>query len=100
MRTDGDYRFIGKTNAQAAAKGLRPQLSDGNFATLHHLGQKSTGPLAEASTKYHGVGKMGQDVLHGQYGRNKAHPYLQPDRKKFNVDTSEYWKWRVNNQGG
>ncbi len=37
------------------------RLIDGNFVTLHHIGQDSRGPLAEASTKYHGVGKSGQD---------------------------------------
>lgn len=97
IRTTGDKRFIGKTNLEAAKSGLSPQLQDGNFATLHHLGQKSTGPLVEASTKYHGVGKPGQDILHSQYGRSQPHPTLQPDRKKFNVDTREYWKWRANN---
>ena len=98
VRTAGDKRFIGKTNAEAAQKGLAPQLSDGNFATLHHLGQKSTGPLVEANTRYHGVGKLGQQILHGQYGVNKPHPTLQPDRTRFNVDNREYWKWRVNNR--
>ncbi|PIB16383.1 HNH/ENDO VII family nuclease [Vibrio rotiferianus] len=95
-RTSGDKRYIGKTNAEAAEKGgLPPQLPDGNFATLHHLGQKRTGPLVEASTKYHGVGKPGQDALHSQYGRSKPHPTLQPDRKKFSVDDREYWKTRT-----
>ena len=97
VRTTGDKRFIGKTNAEAAAKGLPPQLPDGKFATLHHIGQKSTGPLVEASTKYHGVGKPGQHILHQQFGKNKPHPTLPIDRVKFRVDKSEYWKWRVNN---
>ncbi|WP_369122276.1 HNH/ENDO VII family nuclease [Motilimonas pumila] len=92
-------KLIGITNAEAAAKGLPPQLPDGNFVTLHHFGKKSPEPLVEASTKYHGVGKPGQDILHIQYGRSKLHPILQPDRNKFNVDTDEYWKWRVNYQG-
>ena len=30
---------------------LAPQLGDGNFATLHHLGQNARGPLAEASAR-------------------------------------------------
>ena len=97
IRTAGDKRFIGKTNADAAAKGLAPQLSDGNFATLHHIGQDSRGALAEASTRYHGVGKYGQDILHSQYGRSTPNPYYPIDRKKFGIDTREYWKWRVNN---
>jgi hypothetical protein len=64
MRTSGDKNFIGKTNAQVGERGLSPQLSDGNFATLHHIGQHSRGALAEAITRYHGVGKYGQDILH------------------------------------
>jgi hypothetical protein len=76
VRSTGDKRFVGKTNAEASAKGLPPQLPDGSFATLHHLGQKSPGPLVEASTRYHGVGKPGQDILHSQFGRSKPHPTL------------------------
>ncbi|MPQ31927.1 hypothetical protein E4V42_10850 [Clostridium estertheticum] len=64
IRTSGDKNFIGKTNAEAAGKGLPPQLSDGNFSTLHHTGQDSRGAIAEASTRYHGVGKYGQDILY------------------------------------
>ncbi len=81
IRTSRDKRFIGKSNLEAASKGLSPQLPDGNFATLHHLGQKAPGPLTEGSTRYHGVGKPGQDILHSQYGRSKPHPTMQPDRK-------------------
>jgi RHS repeat-associated protein len=95
IRTAGDKRFIGKTNLEAAQKGLAPQLADGHFATLHHLGQKSQGALVEASTRYHGVGKYGQDILHSQYGRNMPHPTSPINRKMFNVDTREYWQWRV-----
>ncbi|PVZ39710.1 PAAR domain-containing protein, partial [Pseudomonas sp. CC120222-01a] len=94
-RTGGDKRFIGKSNLDAATRGLPPQLPDGSFATLHHLGQKAPGPLVEGSTRYHGVGKPGQDILHSQFGRSKPHPWLQPDRKKFDVDSREYWQWRA-----
>jgi hypothetical protein len=97
-RTDGPADFVGKTNAEAAAKGYAPQLSDGNFATLHHVGQDSRGALAEASTRYHGVGKSGQDALHSLYGKNAPHPVYPIDRRAFNVDTREYWKWRLDNQ--
>ena len=99
VRTAGDKRFIGKTNAEAAKNGLPPQLSDGNFATLHHIGQDGRGPLVEASTRYHGVGKKpGQDILHSQYGKNKPNPNYPVDRKAFANDTKEYWKYRVNNK--
>ncbi|WP_238655247.1 HNH/ENDO VII family nuclease [Paenibacillus piscarius] len=98
VRNAGDVNSIGKTNADAAKKGLAPQLNDGSFSTLHHLGQDSRGPLVEASTRYHGVGKYGQDILHSQYGRSKPNPKFPIDRNKFGVDTREYWKWRVKNQ--
>lgn len=81
VRTSGDKRFIGKTNAEAASSGLAPQLTDGGFATLHHIGQDSRGPLAEASTRYHGVGKYGQDILHSQFGKSKPNPSFPIDRK-------------------
>ncbi len=97
VRSGGDKRFVGKTNREAAERGLSPQLSDGSFVTLHHLGQKAPGPLVEASTRYHGVGRYGQNVLHSQYGRSKPHPDLKIDRKKFDVDCREYWQWRLNN---
>jgi hypothetical protein len=84
-------------NREAANAGLPPQLSDSNFATLHHLGQDSRGPLVEASTIYHGVGKLGNNILHSQYGKNKPNPRYPIDRKSFANDTKEYWKWRVNN---
>lgn len=39
VRTGGNKDFIGKTNAEdARRRGLAPQLDDGNFATLYHLG--------------------------------------------------------------
>ncbi len=97
-RTAGDKRFIGKTNVEAANAGLAPQLNDGNFATLHHLGQDSRGALAEASTRYHGVGKYGQDILHSQYGKNVPNPQFPIDRQKFGIDTREYWQGRVTNR--
>lgn len=97
VRTAGDRRYIGKTNLEAAKNGIAPQLSDGNFATLHHLGQDSRGPLVEASTRYHGIGKPGQDILHSQYGRNKPNPNYPIDRKAFASDIKEYWRDRANN---
>jgi hypothetical protein len=52
------------TNAEAANSDLSPQLKDGNFATLHHIGQNAKEPLVEASTKYHGVGKPDRNTLY------------------------------------
>lgn len=53
---------------------------------IHHLGQDSRGGLAEASTKYHGVSKYGQHILHSQYGKNKPNPIYPIERKKFAYD--------------
>jgi YD repeat-containing protein len=97
-RTNGPAEFVGRTNAEAAASGFAPELGDGNFATLHHVGQDARGPLVEGSTRYHGVGKPGQDALHGLYGRNAPHPEYPIDRRAFAVDTREYWQWRVRNR--
>jgi len=94
VRTDGPSNFVGKTNAEAKLAGLPPQLEDGSFVTLHHLGQDSRGPIVEASTRYHGVGKYGQDALHSLYGRSKPHPLYPIDRKMFAIDQREYFKWR------
>jgi len=89
---------IGLTNQEAADRfGYTPELSDGNYLTLHHFGQDRRGPLAEASTRYHGIGKYGQEILHSQYGKRQPHPQYPIDRKKFDVDTREYIKWRASN---
>ncbi len=54
--------------------------------------------LIEESTRYHGIGMNGQDILHSQYGRSTPTPNFPIDRSKFGVDTREYWKWRVDNK--
>lgn len=99
MRTDGDKKFIGKTNREAAINaGLAAQLEDGSFATIHHINQDGMGKLVEASTRYHGVGKPGQNALHSIWGKNKPHPTNHIDRPKFVQDSKAYWKWRVGNE--
>lgn len=96
VRTVGRDQYRGLSNRDAALKyGAAPQLNDGNFATLHHLGQDVRGGLVEASRRYHGVGKYGQDSLHSQYGKNKPHPEFPVDHKIFTKEHAEYWKWRA-----
>jgi len=95
VRTDGLKAFRGKTNLEAARAGYAPQLSDGSMATLHHINQNGLGNLVEASRRYHGVGKPGQDILHGLYGRGKAHPTNPVNRPLFDQDFSSYWKQRI-----
>jgi hypothetical protein len=98
IRTNGPSDFFGRTNAEAAKRGYSPQLPDGNFATLHHIGQDARGPLAEANTSYHGVGKPGQDALHGLYGRNAPNLYYPINRDAFRIDSRDYWQWREQNR--
>jgi hypothetical protein len=40
----GPGDFVGKTNAEAAAAGFRPELPDESFVTLHHSQQSAKGP--------------------------------------------------------
>jgi len=99
IRTSGNERGVGLTNAEAARRhGLPPQLNDGHFATLHHIGQDARGPLVEASTRYHGVGRPGQRTLHGQFGERKPHPTNPVDHEVFAFDKREYWQWRELNR--
>jgi hypothetical protein len=98
VRTEGPLKFRGMTNMEAAKLGKAPQLRDGSFATLHHINQNGMGNLVEASTRYHGVGKPGQSMLHSLWGTNKPHPTHPVDRRKFDTDTANYWKQRVNNE--
>jgi hypothetical protein len=102
VRTAGDRRFIGKTNLEAASAGHRPQLSDGYFATLHHLGQDSRGGLIEASTKHHSfksnslvTDKKYFDVIHGQHGYRRANPDFSVNHDLFDLETNAYWKQRA-----
>jgi hypothetical protein len=94
----GDYRFVGKTNREAALAGVRPELHDGNFVTLHHVGQDSRGPLVEVSTKIHNTqNRKAFKVLHNQFG-GKSNPDFPVDHgTEWRQDTSAYWKWRVKN---
>ncbi len=105
VRTAGDKRFIGKTNAQAAAQeGLPPQLPDGNFATLHHSQQDARGPFYEMSTKVHNIRNAKQPPLHPY--RGQQHPDFPLGRGKGSLrdafqstESPEYWKWRAMNRG-
>jgi|GEM_PF-2475290 len=99
VRTSGNKLGQGLTNAEAARRfGLGPQLHDGSFATLHHLGQDSRGPIVEASTRYHGSHRPLDKSLHSQAGRRRPHPTHPVDHERFRADTRDYWKWRVENQ--
>jgi hypothetical protein len=99
VRTGGDKRFLGKTNAEAAQAGLRPQLPDGNFATLHHSQQSARGPWFETSTRYHNIANAKKAPLHPHGG--EQHPHFPLGKGKGSlredfqrIESPEYWQWR------
>jgi RHS repeat-associated protein len=104
VRTAGPEAFIGKTNAEAARAGYRPQLGDGSFVTLHHSQQNAQGPWFEASTRYHNISTANEAPLHPYKGQQHPdHPLgkgsgsLREDFQK--TESPEYWKWREKNRG-
>lgn len=104
IRTAGAKEFIGKTNAEAARAGLRPQLPDGNFASIHHAEQNANGPWFEVSTKYHNISTAKEPPLHPyEGGQNPDAPLGKGEgsrREEFQrTESPEYWKWRAANQG-
>jgi hypothetical protein len=102
VRTDGAPRFVGKTNLEAAREGLAPQLPNGEFARVHHIGQNARGPLVEASTRHHDFGldqlpsgKTPFQILHGQFGSKTKHPDFPVNHGTWDADRIAYWKWRA-----
>ena len=95
----GAREFVGRTNREAAHAGIAPELADGFSATLHHINQNGLGNLVEASTRYHGVGKPGQNALHSLHGKldgkPRGHPTNPIDRPKFDQDKMSYWRQRI-----
>lgn len=80
--------------------GLRLQLADGSFVTLHHSQQSALGPWYEVSTRYHHIGNAKRAPLHPF--RGQQHPYFPlgkgPSslRDQFqDIESPEYWIWRV-----
>jgi hypothetical protein len=89
IRTGGELKFRGKTNLEAAKAGIAPELADGTAVQLHHIGQKSTGPIVEVSSSSHKI------QLHGQFGYKKQNPDLPVDRNMFRLERPKYWKDRA-----
>lgn len=97
----GPREFVGKTNTEAALSGFRPELEDGNFVSLHHVGQNAIGPLVETSTKLHDFNfnnKEAFKVLHNQFSGKKHPDFPVNHDHKWKSDVREYWKWRINSK--
>ena len=103
IRTGGARGYVGRTNAEAARAGLRPQLSDGSFVTLHHSQQSARGPWFEASTRYHNISNAQRPPLHPY--RGQQHPDFPLGRGRGSLreefqttESPEYWSWREQNR--
>lgn len=94
----GSNFFIGKTNLDAAKAGLAPELVDGSFVQLHHIGQNGTGPLVEASTRIHSFeNSMSFRAIHNQFGGTKSTISPVTHGSIWNADRTNYWKLRAEN---
>jgi len=99
IRQGGPRDFIGKTNAEAAQQGLRPELPDLSFATIHHAEQNAAGPWFEASTRYHNITTAREGPLHPYGGQQNPYAPLGRGsgslRDQFQtIESPEYWIWR------
>ena len=96
---NGPRAFRSKTNREAALFGIAPELPDGSYVNLHHLGQDSRGPLVEVSTKHHSFDNpKAFKSLHNQFEGKKHPKYPVQHDTKWRSDVKEYWKDRGRNE--
>lgn len=91
IRSDIDWDqkdSMGRTNKERAEAGLSPINKEGDTIELHHIGQKSDGPLAELTPDEH-RGKENYSVLHDTQKESEI------DRAAFNGERSNHWKARA-----
>ncbi len=91
VRSDIDWDqkdSMGRTNKERAESGLSPISKDGDIIELHHVGQKSDGPLAELTSEEH-RGKENYSILHNVKLKSEI------DRTAFNNERIEHWKARA-----
>lgn len=91
IRSDTDWGqkdSMGRTNKERAEAGLSPINKEGDTIELHHIGQKSDGPLAELTPDEH-RGKKNYSVLHDTQKESEI------DRVAFNRERSNHWKERA-----
>jgi hypothetical protein len=98
IRTVGDKRFIGKTNAEAARAGYAPQLHDGHIIRIHHVGQKGSGPLVEASSQFHDFkNPKAFKSIHNQFTGKQKHPTDPVNHEIWSKEQKNYWQQRTQN---
>ncbi len=91
VRSDIDWEqkdSMGRANKGRAEAGLSPINKDGETIELHHIGQKSDGPLAELTRNEH-RGMNNYSVLHDTKKQSEI------NRIDFTKERIEYWKARA-----
>lgn len=78
----------GRTNKERMEMGLASIDKSGETIELHHIGQKSDGPLAELTTSEH-RGKGNDTVLHDKSKESEI------DRVAFTKERSSHWEERA-----
>ncbi|MDL2297843.1 HNH/ENDO VII family nuclease [Synergistaceae bacterium OttesenSCG-928-D05] len=81
----------GMTNKERMEKGLSPLTKSGETVELHHIGQRSDGPLAELTTKEH-RGTGNDTILHDKTKESEI------DRNQFATERREHWQNRADQQ--
>lgn len=79
---------LNRTNMQRMEKGLSPIGENGEKIELHHIGQKSDGPLVELTQSEH-RGKDSDGILHDKSKVSEI------DRSKFNYEKRDHWNTRA-----
>ena len=79
---------MGRTNKERAEAGLSPINKEGETIELHHIGQRSDGPLVELTPDEH-RGKENYSVLHDTQKESEI------DRVAFNGERSHHWTERA-----
>jgi hypothetical protein len=92
IRTDIDWKqkdSYDRSNYERSSEFKLSAISkDGEVLELHHIGQKSDGPLAELTPDQH-RSKENYSVLHNSKTES------QIDRKLFDFERGEHWKTRA-----
>lgn len=78
----------GRTNKERMEMGLAPIDKSGETIELHHIGQKSDGPLAELTTSEH-RSKGNDTVLHDKSKESEI------DRVAFTKERNAHWEERA-----
>lgn len=81
---------LGRTNKERMENGIPPLTKNGETVELHHIGQKSDGPLAELTTQEH-RGKGNDTILHDKQKESEI------NRNEFMKEREDHWQFLAEN---